>query len=471
MKTAKMERILAIVITLTMLLSMMLVFTVSGNAEANGYKYTLKASDLKAFAAGGADNGDYVKAGTDKYFTVIYSAKAAVASNEKTFSDGVSVSQRIAWGDKTTVGDEVLNAVMIKTAGSATVKVWLVCGDNGRDVAIFGQDGSIVSKTDLSTEKVPEDDADGLKNNLFIKELKIPSAGIYYIGNTGGSNYFYQITVTDTADGGESAPRADWASVAAPQITSATDSGEGSITVGVDALIGHDGADELLVHMYGADGTLISTKGSVIEKSSHTISFYPADSGNYTFKAELLRAGQENKAGAETVDADFVYPLSSPYLSSATSKGDGKVELIWSKVHEAASYDIYVNGSKVGSVSGDQNIYMATGLTIDQEYSFAVSAVRGSEQMQSNTLKAIATKDSQITWSFTIYGPSTNEDNNGYIGNVNKDGYVTVYSEGGKGKIQPDSVDGLALYYTAIPKEYNFTLRAKVSVDKWTYSN
>ena len=49
--------------------------------------------------------------------------------------------------------------------------------------------------------------------------------------------------------------------------------------------------------------------------------------------------------------------------------------------------------------------------------------------------------------------------------------YVVTYSEGGKGKIQPKSGDGLAFYYTAVPTEYNFTLRARVTIDSWKLSN
>ncbi len=74
------------------------------------------------------------------------------------------------------------------------------------------------------------------------------------------------------------------------------------------------------------------------------------------------------------------------------------------------------------------------------------------------------------SWSFTYYGPSTKAEMNGYEGSVDA-GSVTVYSEGGKGKIQPKTVDGLAFYYTAIPTNHNFTLRATVTVDSWTYSN
>ena len=459
MKNVKMEKILAITLTMAMLLSMVLVFTVSGNANANGNQYTLDTADLHPFAAGAKADGDYEKAGTDNYFTVFYSEKVKIETNEKSFSDGEACTQRIAWGAKTTIGDDILNAVKIKTQGSATVKLWWVGGDSGRQPAIFDAEGKVVSKYEGTT----------VKNELYISELSVSEAGIYYIGNLSGSNYFYKLQVTDNADGAPAGDRAAWADVAAPSISSALDNGAGKIEVNIDALIGHDGADELLVHMYSGE-ELIATRGSVTEKGSHKILFTPENSGTYTFKAELLRSGEESKY-SETKDTAFVYVLEAPYLTSATSAGGGKIEIKWNYVHEAESYNIYQDGVKIDTIDAGYLSYTATGLTIGQEYSYVVAAVRGSEEVKSTSLSTVASQDAKREWGFTIYGPSTSDEKCGYEGSVNDDGYVTVYSEGNGGKIQPTSVDGLAFYYTAIPTEYNFTLRAKVSVDSWTLSN
>ena len=456
MKSTKMERVLAIVLTLTMMLSMMVVFAVSGSAADN--VYTLDAGTIHPFAAGAKDDGDYEKAGSYDYFTVIYSEKTKIETNEKSFDDGVSAAQRISWGAKSEVGSKILNVVKIKTEGSATVKIWWVGGDAGRAPAVFDKDGNVVSQYQGST----------VKNALYISELEIPSEGIYYIGNLGGSNYFYRIEVTDNKDGTPAGARPDWSGISAPVISSATDNGAGKIQVNVNGLIGHEGADEILVHMYNGD-KLIATKGSITEGNQHTLLFTPENSGNYTFKVEMLR-GNENKTG-EDVSAQFSYILNAPNLASATSLGGGKVKLQWSSVHEAESYNIYVDGVKVGTTGANAVDYTVEGLTIDQEYSFKVSAVRGNEEKTSAALDAKVAAEQQRTWAFTVYGPSTNSENNGYEGSVNEDGMVTVYSENGKGKIQPTSVDGLAFYYTAIPTEYNFTLRAKVKVDSWTLSN
>ena len=459
MNTLQMRRATAVILAFVMMISMMLVFTVLGSAEDGAKQYDLDVADLAPFATGAKDNADYVKAGTNNYFTIFYSVKSKVELNEKSFNDGVSASQRIAWGDKTTIGDQILNAVKIKTEGSAKIKLWWVGGDAGRNPAIFDAKGNIVAQDTTTT----------VKNELYISEFAVDEAGIYYIGNVGGSNYFYKLSVSDNCDGEPAGARADWAGVSAPVISSAADNGTGNIVLSVNALIGHDGADELLVHMY-KDGQLIATKGSVTEKDTHTLVFTPGNSGTYTFKGEIIRDGESTKAGAE-VSASFVYVLTAPYISTATSQGGGNVEVRWNSVHEAESYKIYVNGTLHDTVSADKTSYVVSGLTIDQEYSFVIASVRGNEELKSTSVSTIASLEAKQAWGFTVYGPSTNDDNNGYLGSVNDKGWVTVYSENGKGKIQPNSVDGIAFYYTAVPTDYNFTLRAKISVDSWTLSN
>lgn len=477
MKTVNSRRIPAIILTLSMMLSMILAFTVSGNAEAADNVYTLNVDDLKTFGAGTYDDGDYTKVGDADYFTAFFGSKAKLETKSKseTFDGGFISTKRISWGDRTTIGDQIINAIKIKTEGSATLKIWWVCGgletgtDNVRQVAVFNPDGTICTQTTLTEADASKADnnEDGIKNDTFISTLNIPAAGVYYIGNIGGSNYFHKLEVTDNKDGAPAGDRAAWSNVASPVITSAEDNGEGNIVVNADALIGHDGADELLVHMYQGD-ELIATKGSITEKSSHVLTFTPENSGSYTFKAELLREGETAKASND-VSASFVYLLKAPYLSNVTSMGEGVIRVKWTAVHEAECYEVYCNGEKVATTR--ELYYIASGLTIDNEYTYKIRAVRGTEFTESDEMTTTATAEAKQEWSFVVSGPSTNEANNGYIGSVNDDGQVTIYSEGGKGKIQQKDCDGLALYYTAIPTEYNFTLRAKIHVDSWTYSN
>ena len=149
---------------------------------------------------------------------------------------------------------------------------------------------------------------------------------------------------------------------------------------------------------------------------------------------------------------------------------DGSVTVVWTTVPEATGYEIICNDLSAGTAEGDS--FTVTGLTVGEKYNFTVRALRNDETGDpSAAVSAVATEEAQRAWSFTVYGPSTNEKDNGYLGSVNEDGFVTVYSENGKGKIQPNADDGIAFYYTAIPADKNFTLRANVHVDNWDYSN
>ncbi len=421
--------------------------------------FTLNIGDLDNVTAGSKADGDTFKCGTDNYFTIFFSAKAKIEPNSKSFSDGFSSTKRLNFASSTKIEDPIINAVQIKTSGAAEVTVWWVCGGDGREVAVYAEDGSIVSKSSEAN----------VKNDLYISKLPITDAGTYYIGNIGGNNNFYGLQVVEESNNIEKPARGAWADVAAPVITAAADDGKGELSVTVSANVGYDGGDELVVTMHNASGKQVDQRSSIIEKGEHTLRFNPDASGKYTFKATLRREGEADKAAAEAKSADFVLPLADPILISATSKGGGKIALIWSAVKEAEKYEVYCNDTLSATVTGTQ--HTVTGLTVGQKYTFKIVAVRGSDRTTSANLSTTATAEEKVVWGFTHYGPSTNADNNGYIGSVNEDGKVTVFSEGGKGKIVPASVDGLAFYYTAVPTEYNFTLRAKVTVDSWTYSN
>ncbi len=455
MKKTKLCRFLSAAMALVMLLTLVPVSALAAPAT-----FTLDTTtDLAAVAKGSKADGDTQRAGTDKYFTIYYSATAQVNGSNKNFSDGYSASQRLHFGSGTKFeGGNVLNAIGITTNSPATVKVWWVLGDtDGRQVTIYNAVGEAVVSTDYV----------GDKNDLVISELSLPQAGTYYIGNSVKVNYFFRIDVTEEnpASGGQ---EADWSSVAAPVITAAADDGSGKIAVSVNAVIGADGGEELFVAMYDSQGNKLQERSTVTEKGQHTMEFAPSASGTYTFRAELRRNGKDAKVSADKT-ASFVLPLAAPIIVSATSKGEGSLQVLWTAVDEAASYEIFMNGASLGTT--DKTNHLATGLTVGQEYSFKVVAIRGSERTESAEVVGKATQEEQTAWNFTYYGPSTNGDKNGYVGDLNADGDVTVFSEGGKGKIVPGSCDGLAFYYTAVPTEYNFTLRAKVTVDSWTLSN
>ena len=418
-------------------------------------------ADLAEMAAGAKADGDSEDAGTDGFFTVFYSAKTKVDGSSKIFEDGYAGTQRLNFGGKTVIGATITNAIQFKVTGKATVKIWFVQGgDDNRQVAIFDESGNQVAVSEI----------EGMaKNSPYIATLEVPEAGTYYVGNPTNNNNFYRITVTAEVNGSVKPPRAAWDTVAAPVIASAADDNSGNVKVTVSMAVGYDGADEVLVYMYDADGNEIASKRSIAEKNEHALTFTPASSGTYSFQAVANREGEEEKI-SDAVTAEFLLPLAAPSIASVTSAGSGSMEVVWGAVKEAEGYEIYCNGEVVGTTT--ELSYTVTGLTVGERYSFQIAAVRGEEvSALSAAVEAEATEDAQRAWGFTAYGSSTNSANNGYVGSVNEDGMVTVYSEGGKGKIVPNSTDGVAFYYTAIPADMNFTLRATVSVDSWTLSN
>ena len=425
---------------------------------AEPVSYVLDATaDLPAMAQGEKADGD--SAQFNDYFTVMFSAKNKIDGSNKAFDDGYTATQRLNFGGKTEPKMGMINSVMFRTEGAATVKFWWVSGGDGRQFAIYNDAGEVLVKTEVES----------VKNSLYISELAVDAAGTYYLGVPDGSNYLFKLEVTVTPAGAAAPERAAWDTVAAPVIVSAQDTGAGEVAVTVNAAIGFDGADEVVVVMKDAAGNEIGTRRSIAEKDEHVLTFAPAASGEYAFVATLSREAEESKV-SEAASAAFVLPLGVPAISSATSMGAGSVSVVFSAVEEATAYEVFCNGESAGVTEALE--YTVTGLTIGEKAAFTVRALRGEEagDMSAETT-AIPTEEAQRVWSFVRFGPSTNDNDNGYVGNLNEDGFVTVYSENGKGKIQPNADDGIAFYYTAIPADKNFTLRANVHVDNWDYSN
>ncbi len=432
------------------------IFKVEVTETAPSKEYELVSSDLGKADAGAFTDGQAVKAGTDNFFTLIYSAKSKIDGSEKTWDDGYSSKQRINLGGGVSTEK---NAISFKTSGAADVKIWWVeGGDDNRQMAILDASGNEVAKTNVTLAK----------NDPCISKLQVSKAGTYFLGGSPKNNYIFKVQVTE---GGSVVVRKDWSKVMPPIINATKLNAEdkGSVDITVSAVVGAEGGDAVKVIMYNEKGEEIEAKQSLAEDSKHVLTFSPADSGEYTFTAVLTRDGETDIVGTSRT-FNFTLPLSKPAISSATSKGNGKVELYWSPVKEAAGYNVYCDGKKVAST--DKTNYMVTGLTVGNKCKFTVAAVRGTEEgPKSDEITTTVTKEAKQTWGWVRFGTSTDDKNNGYVGSLNEDGKVTVYSENGKGKIQSSSNDGISFYYTPVPTNKNFTLRANVHVDNWDYSN
>ncbi len=425
-------------------------------------EYVLDATaDLTAAAQGTLEDGGTIIAGTSDFFTVYTSAKMKIDGSTKEFDDGYKATQRINVGDKSDV-TVPKNAIGFETKGTAEVKIWWVSGGDGRSMAITDTAGTVLSSTTAS---------DSVKNSLYISTFDIAEAGKYFVAVPEGSNYIFKIQVTDTVGGSVEKTRKAWADVEMPVLGEPVlkDGAEGTIVIPYTMVIGDDGADSVLITVKDSEGNELAQLKSLMEGSEGKKEFTPSASGTYTFSIVATREDEENKTGTD-VQFDFTLPLETPAIISSTSMGSGKVAIVWGAVPEAEKYEVYCDGELAGTTT--ELTYTVTGLTVGTKYAFTIVAVRGEEKSDASVAKeTTATADAQQVWGTTIYGPSTDTSHNGVVGDLNDDGKVTVYSEGGKGKVVPNSTDGLTFYYTAIPTELNFTLRAKVTVDSWTLSN
>ena len=415
-------------------------------------------TDLVAFAQGTKADGDSEKAGTEDYFTLLYSAKSKVDSSKKTFDDTYAATQRVNFGGKVTTEK---NAIMFTTNNAATVKVWWVeGGDDNRQMTILDAAGTVVVTTAETLAK----------NATCISTFELAEAGTYYLGSAVGNNYIFKVEVTETPGGAVKPPRADWSTVEAPVITNIALNAEdaNTVEVTVKANVGYDGADKITVVMTDAEGKEIASKNSLAEKTEHVLSFAPEASGTYTFAVKAIRDGEEDKAGTEAKTFDFTLPLVAPTITGAFNAGAGLVEVEWNAVKEATGYEVTVEGTDI-SYTTEELIQTIEGLTVGETYAIKVAAVRGEEKV-SSSIEITVSEEKEVKWYFAAYGSSTNTKNNGY--EVLDDGSVRVYSTGGKGKIVPGSTDGLAYYYTTIdPDTTNFTLSATAVVNEWTLSN
>lgn len=117
------------------------------DAAGDAEQYVLDAADLAQFTNGAKKDGEEQSAGTDDYFTILWSSKSKVDGSKKSFEDGTAFTQRINLGGKLDVTNNK-NGVSFKTTGAAEVKVyWVEGGDDNRQMALLTGSGTVVAKT------------------------------------------------------------------------------------------------------------------------------------------------------------------------------------------------------------------------------------------------------------------------------------------------------------------------------------
>ena len=403
----------------------------------------------------------------DDYVTVFGTVQKRVKKDTVTVI-ATELAKSAASGYEFTVTGTATAKIMISSTGGSNESQFTLIDAKGETVA--SKDGkSVISVTGTTGTEVNYELEAGTYKMVSAKEFT--SRGVRVIS--------FDITETTS---GTRPPRADWAEVAAPTLGDVKVNG-GKITVPYTMSVGYDGADELVVSMKDSKGNVVKTETVAATGTSGEVVFAPEISDEYTFVAVASRKDCEDKT-CEAKKVAFELPLATPVISSVTSKGDGKIEVVWSAVKEASSYNVYVDGNKVDSTK--ETSYTVSGLTVGNEYSFAVEAVRETPagiSSKSEVKKGTATADAQRAWGYVNYGNGASDSNAAYTGDLNEDGQVTLrsgslnkegkYDSGSSnnGKIVPASFDGLNFYYTTVPVTQNFTLRAKVSVKQWMYTN
>ena len=420
-------------------------------------------------------------ASTDKVITAL--EKKAVVPAGKYGTDGYFVfSGTIIRGNSGTYSAEIGKAetgdVSFTVSGKAdaTFTITSTSASNTSDFVLMSSDGTKIIPAGETAAIITVTGTDPAKEVKY-NDLE---AGTYHVcapkdgANPNRGFRLLSASVSDTT-GGSRPARAEWSTVAAPAFVSAEQiKDKNDIEVKVSGVVGYDGADMLVVSMQDESGN-IKEQNIAKNGTEHTVTFTPNASGKYTFSVIAKRDGETDKAAEQNIGVNFVLVLSSPVISSVTNKGNGSVSVEWGAVKEADKYIV------TASLEGEETIAakaetsdtaaILNGLTVGKKYIISVVAVRGTETSKAGTMGVNVVAEAQRVWSVSTYGSSTDTKNNGAIGSAN-DNKVTVYSEGGKGKIVPGSTDGLTFYYTAIdPETENFTLTATVNVDSWTISN
>ncbi|MBQ4537164.1 MAG: fibronectin type III domain-containing protein [Lachnospiraceae bacterium] len=299
------------------------------------------------------------------------------------------------------------------------------------------------------------------------------------------SNLVVNIAGTTTVESDkwtdEFTPFADnWATVDAPTLEApVVDNAKQEIKIVVNGEIGVTGAASIDVQMIDENGEVVATEtASTLGTNTNELTFEPTASGVYTFMAIGKRPGEsvEKESATVTASEKFILKLTGTTVS-AFSRVGGAVKVNWTEVVEATGYNVYykVKGATDytlahGDVSATSVI--VTGLTVGETYNFMVKAVRdGEEATVESTVDKLVEGEFEREWFFSAFGSGVDEDYNNYSGGIDTND-LKVWSTDGKGKIVPNSTDGLAFYYTTIdPENENFTLTADVIVDEWKYSN
>ncbi|MBR1403049.1 MAG: right-handed parallel beta-helix repeat-containing protein [Treponema sp.] len=278
------------------------------------------------------------------------------------------------------------------------------------------------------------------------------------------------------ATAGAFADKTPWADVAAPAITKVEQTGPNEIKVSFNSLTSNDGADKGTVSFKSDTGASGSEAYGRTRKEAKVATFTVNKSGTYTFTVYAERNGEKDKHQSEP--ATFKYTL--PLIKSAVmvrNLGAGKMVVTWSPVPEADGYVLSYTDASGKKVSQEKTTKLSGEVTlpVGTVSNFVVAATRGSESLDSDTIKKTARAETERVWNFTEFGTSTNPKRNNFqlldsdnlkvkLNSCTFDEKTgNIIDKGGKFET---FFDGISFYYTEIdPYKENFELTATVTVD------
>ncbi len=151
----------------------------------------------------------------------------------------------------------------------------------------------------------------------------------------------------------------------------------------------------------GVAGYYVYRNGSrlVISTSSALTATTYTDSGltwgtTYIYTVAAYDASGNISSQSSPVTATTIsdiYPPSTPFLLSATTKSSGEIDITWSPSTDnvgVAGYYIYRGGSQIAAVSSTPLAYKDTGLSAGTDYSYYIAAydAAGNISLDSNSL-------------------------------------------------------------------------------------
>ena len=132
-------------------------------------------------------------AGTEDFFTLLFTKNSRLDPDERTFDDGYAATHQINFQGAVTTD---ANAVCFETQGPAVVQAWWVGAVATSEITDTKQPRPMVILDKTGKEAVEPSAVSDNNVDTMITTFVLPDAGTYYLGGKGGKNFIHKVTVT-----------------------------------------------------------------------------------------------------------------------------------------------------------------------------------------------------------------------------------------------------------------------------------